>query len=129
MYACVRVCLYDHIHMQNKALPVVMASCFYLRGKFAETCSFDAARSQAATFYSVSNAGKRSPSSSSPCVMMQRSGDFQYYEDASFQCVDLPFGSKQFSMLVLLPKESNESSNHRTQENKNVNGDRIVNEG
>ena len=36
--------------------------------------------------------------------LMRRTGDFQYLETAQFQAINLPYGNKQVSMYVFLPK-------------------------
>ena len=42
--------------------------------------------------------------SKSPCKMMSQEKRFRYFENDSFQAVDLPYGDKTFSMIVFLPK-------------------------
>ncbi|MBN2030304.1 serpin family protein [bacterium] len=38
------------------------------------------------------------------CRMMEQENDFDYFENADFQAVDLPYGNGQFSMTIFLPK-------------------------
>ena len=40
------------------------------------------------------------------CKMMKQTNDFQYLENDKFQAIDLPYGDKKYSMVVILPKES-----------------------
>jgi serine protease inhibitor len=40
-----------------------------------------------------------------PVRLMNRTGEFKYYEDATLQAVDLPYGFDRFTMTVLLPRE------------------------
>ncbi|MEA1912385.1 MAG: serpin family protein [candidate division WOR-3 bacterium] len=37
------------------------------------------------------------------CKMMEQKGDFQYFSNADFQAVDLPYGDGDFSMTIFLP--------------------------
>lgn len=39
-----------------------------------------------------------------PCKMMVQENDFQYFENSSFQAIDLPYGDGKFSMTIFLPK-------------------------
>ncbi|MBC7186321.1 MAG: serpin family protein [Calditrichaeota bacterium] len=39
-----------------------------------------------------------------PCRMMAQEGEFSYFEDEEVQAVDLPYGNRMFSMVVVLPK-------------------------
>ena len=39
-----------------------------------------------------------------PCKMMHLQGDLRYFENASFQAVDLTYGDAGFSMTILLPR-------------------------
>jgi serine protease inhibitor len=42
-------------------------------------------------------------SSKKPCKMMTQDGEFQYFENAVFQAIDLPYGNGDFSMTIFLP--------------------------
>jgi serine protease inhibitor len=42
-------------------------------------------------------------SSKKPCKMMTQDGEFQYFENADFQAIDLPYGNGDFSMTIFLP--------------------------
>jgi serpin B len=42
--------------------------------------------------------------STKPCKMMHLQGDFSYFDNASFQAIDLPYGDAGFSMTILLPR-------------------------
>ncbi|MCR4439563.1 MAG: serpin family protein [bacterium] len=42
--------------------------------------------------------------SMAPCRMMAQEGEFSYFEDEEVQAVDLPYGNRMFSMVVVLPK-------------------------
>ncbi len=42
-----------------------------------------------------------------PCKMLKQSGDFGYYQNDQFQCVDLPYGNGIFRMTILLPVTNN----------------------
>ena len=37
------------------------------------------------------------------CKMMTQEGEFQYFENADFQAIDLPYGDGDFSMTIFLP--------------------------
>jgi len=39
-----------------------------------------------------------------PCMMMIQEGGFDYYENGSFQAIDLPYGVGDYSMTVLMPR-------------------------
>ncbi len=56
-----------------------------------------------------------SPNGKVNCKMMQQRNKFKYYENEEYQAVDLPYGSGQFSMTIILPKE-------------NVNINKVINE-
>ena len=40
------------------------------------------------------------------CKLMNQEAEFAYYSDANIQVVDLPYGDRKFSMMVILPKAS-----------------------
>lgn len=40
--------------------------------------------------------------------MMTQKGDFQYFENADFQAIDLPYGDGDYSMTVFLPRPGND---------------------
>ena len=42
-----------------------------------------------------------------PCRLMKQSGDYGYYQNDHFQCVDLPYGNDIFRMTVFLPFSDN----------------------
>ncbi|MCP4706264.1 MAG: serpin family protein [candidate division Zixibacteria bacterium] len=41
------------------------------------------------------------------CALMMQNNEFDYYENDFFQAIDLPYGNKQYSMMIFLPKTSN----------------------
>ncbi|MEW5767814.1 MAG: serpin family protein [bacterium] len=43
--------------------------------------------------------------SQKPCRMMTQERDFQYFENADFQAIDLPYGEGDFRMTIFLPRE------------------------
>ena len=43
-------------------------------------------------------------SSKRTCKMMEQRGKFQYFENADFQAIDLPYGDGDFSMTIFLPR-------------------------
>jgi serpin B len=45
----------------------------------------------------------RLDSTQASCKMMKLTGDLSYFETASFQAVDLPYGNQLFSMTIFLP--------------------------
>lgn len=42
-------------------------------------------------------------SSKKACKMMVQGGEFQYFENADFQAIDMPYGDGDFSMTIFLP--------------------------
>jgi serine protease inhibitor len=42
------------------------------------------------------------------CKMMTQEGEFQYFENADFQAIDLPYGDGDFSMTIFLPRPQND---------------------
>ncbi len=40
-----------------------------------------------------------------PCRLMSQEGEFSYFEDEEVQAIDLPYGNRMYSMVVLLPKD------------------------
>lgn len=45
------------------------------------------------------------------CKMMKQSGDYNYYQNDQFQCVDLPYGNGIYRMTVFLPATDNDVDN------------------
>lgn len=39
------------------------------------------------------------------CQLMTQEGQFQYFENSTFQAIDLPYGDEDFSMVVFLPRQ------------------------
>jgi len=77
---------------------IYLINAVYFKG--AWTYKFDPNHTTDAQFTSSSG-------TTSPCRMMNLTGTFPYYEDSVFQLVDLPYGSEQFSMTILVPRASN----------------------
>ena len=44
------------------------------------------------------------------CKMMMQEGNFQYFDNADFQVIDLPYGDGDFSMTVFLPRPGKDIS-------------------
>ncbi|MEA5532911.1 serpin family protein [Crocosphaera sp. XPORK-15E] len=51
-----------------------------------------------------------SPNTSKPYPFMSRQGTYHYLENSQFQAIKLPYGDGQFSLSLVLPKNSNQSS-------------------
>lgn len=73
---------------------LVLLNALYFKGQW--TTPFDAKLTTDQPF-TLTDGGKQS------VKMMQRSGKFSYYEDASLQMVRLPYGAGRLSMVVILP--------------------------
>jgi len=51
---------------------------------------------------------------------MMQSNKFKYYTNSQYQAVDLPYGSAQFSMTIILPKEDKNINDVITDLNKST---------
>jgi len=72
-----------------------LINAIYFKGDW--TSQFDPAKTQDDLFTVIDGSTK-------PCKMMHQQQDFHYFENASFQAVDLPYGDAGFSMAILLPR-------------------------
>ncbi|MDZ7271881.1 MAG: serpin family protein [candidate division KSB1 bacterium] len=72
-----------------------LINAIYFKGTW--TRKFDPNRTQDDLFTA-------SDGSQMPCRMMAQEGEFSYFENEDVQAVDLPYGNRMFSMVVLLPK-------------------------
>lgn len=58
--------------------------------------------------------------------MMEQTTTLPYYSDPDFQCVELPYGNRAYSMIAFLPPENGNIS-HLTEHLSNVHWESIVN--
>jgi len=72
-----------------------LINAIYFKGVW--TYQFDPARTKDDFFVTLGG-------SKQSCRMMHLKSDFSYFENASFQAIDLPYGDAGFSMTILLPK-------------------------
>ena len=73
-----------------------LINAIYFKGNWTEP--FDPAMTSEETFHLADGSTKRHP-------LMKSTDRFSYQETDLFQAVKLPYGSKQISMVVLLPRE------------------------
>ena len=71
-----------------------LINAIYFKGKWS--AEFDKANTKDETFTMGDGRQKKVP-------MMNRSGDYKYFEDKNFQAVSLPYGGKRVAMYVFLP--------------------------
>lgn len=74
---------------------LVLINAIYFKGVW--TTQFDEDKTEERAFALLDGSRKRHP-------MMSQSGDYDYYENESFQAVSLPYGERRISMYVLLPQ-------------------------
>ncbi len=79
----------------DPAVALLLINAIYFKG--AWTHPFDTAH----TFNSQFQAGD---GSTLDCRMMTKDTVFNYFENDQFQAVDLPYGKKDYSMTILLPR-------------------------
>ncbi len=72
-----------------------LINAIYFKGDWAS--QFDPLKTQDDLFTAIDGSTK-------PCRMMHQQQDFNYFENASFQAIDLPYGDAGFSMTILLPR-------------------------
>lgn len=72
-----------------------LINAIYFKGDW--TYQFDSAKTVDDLFIALDGSTK-------PCRMMHLQNDFSYFENASFQAIDLPYGDAGFSMTIFLPK-------------------------
>ena len=80
----------------DSATVMFLINAIYFKGTWKY--EFDEQDTQSAPFYLVDD-------SEIQCEMMQQEATLDYYENADFQAVDLPYGNGKYSMTVILPAE------------------------
>ncbi len=73
-----------------------LINAIYFKGTW--TYPFDKKLTKQAPFY------KEDGSSTAVDFMTLKTGRYRYYQDANQQLIDLPYGNRQFSMTLLVPK-------------------------
>ncbi|HMA62826.1 MAG TPA: serpin family protein [bacterium] len=79
-----------------------LINAIYFKAKWAE--QFDPQKTRPDTFYSIDEIPEK-------CSMMQIKEKFDYYSASEGQIIELPYGNKNFSMIIVLP-DSNSSINN-----------------
>ena len=74
-----------------------LINAIYFKGNWSE--KFARSRTTQKPFYLPDGSNKQHP-------LMSQSGEYFYYENKLFQVVRLPYGSKQVSMYVFLPRKN-----------------------
>jgi serine protease inhibitor len=82
----------DHI---NPMTVMFLINAIYFKGTW--TYQFDTENTVDSPFYLPDNTEKI-------CPLMKVAGTFNYFSNEKIQAVDLPYGDKNFSMTVILPK-------------------------
>jgi serine protease inhibitor len=77
-------------------LAVMLINALYFKGDWSRT--FDAKLTQEAPFHKADGTEK-------PCLMMQGSGGYRFFETAAVRGLELPYGDSLFSMVFLQPGE------------------------
>jgi serpin B len=72
-----------------------LIDAIYFKG--AWTYQFDKTKTKDDRFYLPDGSWK-------PCKMMEQRGFFKYFENDTFQAIDLPYGDGDFSMSIFLPR-------------------------
>ncbi len=76
---------------------LVLTNAIYFKGDW-ET-QFDKARTRNEDFH-------LSPAQAATAPLMHREGRFNYFDGATFQVLEIPYKSKELSMIVFLPKDT-----------------------
>jgi serine protease inhibitor len=79
----------------DPSMVMFLINAIYFKGIW--TYEFDQSLTTDADFFSPDGSRK-------PCKLMRREDDFLYFENSSFQAIDLPYGDGDFSMMVFLPR-------------------------
>lgn len=79
----------------NQNLVMILINAIYFHGNWTNQFDEDSTREDAFTLLDGSRF---------PCMMMSQENRFRYFENESFQAIDLPYGDGAFSMIVFLPK-------------------------
>ncbi|XGV95981.1 MAG: serpin family protein [Leptolyngbya sp. BL-A-14] len=78
-----------------------LINAIYFKGTW--TRAFDKSETVSKPFYLTNGRSKPHP-------LMTQTGSYKYYENDQFQAVSLPYGKKQVSMYLFLPKKSSSLS-------------------
>jgi serpin B len=76
---------------------LVLTNAIYFKGDW-ET-QFDKAQTKNEDFH-------LSPAQTTPAPLMHREGRFSYFDGGTFQILEIPYKSKELSMIVFLPKDA-----------------------
>jgi len=94
--------LIDHVLLKTDPMDLMyLLNAIYFKGKWSS--QFDVKNTSRKPFYSENGSYKN-------VDMMHQSSDFNYTENNTFQMLQLLYGNKAFSMIILLPKENKELS-------------------
>ena len=80
----------------NRQTRLVLTNAIYFKGDWEE--QFDRSLTKAEDF-------RVSPAQSVNAPMMHRDGAFNYFDGGTFQALEIPYTSRELSMIVLLPKD------------------------
>jgi serpin B len=76
---------------------LVLTNAIYFKGDWATP--FDKAQTKNEDFH-------LSPAQATPAPLMHREGRFSYFDGGTFQVLEIPYKSKELSMIVFLPKDA-----------------------
>jgi serpin B len=79
----------------NPMTAMILIDAIYFKGDWS--LRFDTLQTRDDSFTAYDGA-------KAPCKLMHRDDVFPYFENDEFQCIELPYGDKLFSMVILLPK-------------------------
>jgi len=88
----------DIIDNINPESVMFLINAIYFKGNW--TYKFDSTKTKNDQFYLINGSSK-------DCRMMNQKNKFSYYSNNDFQSVDLPYGNKDYSMTIFLPKPEN----------------------
>lgn len=77
-------------------LIMVLINAIYFKGDW--TSKFDSTNTRERDFTLLTGEVEKKP-------LMEQHGDFAYFEDSAQQVIKLPYGNRDFCMMVLLPRE------------------------